>query len=277
VPSGCEEALGFLLHEAGGLTAEIQPRRGRLRCLAWVVDRRAARALHACYRRLAADLDLPRAPRAWAEDEVVERDWQRRWVESWRPQRIAGFHILAPWHQPAPKPGAQPIVLVPGRAFGTGEHETTRLCLRLVRKYLRPGQAVLDLGTGSGILALAAAALGGRVLAIDIDPEAVAAARENAALNPGLQGHIRFRRASTALLAECAGRYGLVLANLELKTLSELAGRLLAVLKPAGRLIASGILTSQVAALRAELARQGGIELDRRRLGEWAAVVFGRG
>jgi ribosomal protein L11 methyltransferase len=135
------------------------------------------------------------------------------------------------------------IELDPGAAFGTGLHATTRLCLLNLERILRPGMSVFDLGTGSGILSIAAVKLGASsVLAVDIDPVAIQAAKSNAAAN-GAAGCIRIRRGTLSLRAQRVYReaFDLALANITSRAISDLSGALAKVLKPGGKLVVSGI------------------------------------
>ncbi len=138
-------------------------------------------------------------------------------------------------------------------AFGTGQHPTTAMCLRALETRLRPGEAVLDLGAGTGILAIAAARLGaGRVLALDIDPQAVKAARENAAAN-GVQGEVEVREGTLPEGAR-GRRFDLIVANISGLTIDRLAANLAGALRQNGTLIVSGFLEDTVEALGRALA-----------------------
>ncbi len=139
--------------------------------------------------------------------EEVQEDW-RSWRDGFGPVEVEDFVIIPPWKIP--------LLINPGMAFGTGLHPTTRLCMRMMRVYLREGDSVLDVGTGSGILAIAARKLGaGRVLGIDISPDAVRSCEENARLN-GLE--VECRLAKPAQIEE---RFDLLVANLELPVFRE--------------------------------------------------------
>ena len=117
--------------------------------------------------------------------ELAEEDWAEAWKQQYHLLRVGRRIVIVPaWEAYAPAPGEVVIRLEPGMAFGTGLHPTTRLCLEALEAHLAPGCTVLDVGTGSGVLAIAAAKLGARsVLALDADPVAVSVARENVALN----------------------------------------------------------------------------------------------
>jgi ribosomal protein L11 methyltransferase len=167
-------------------------------------------------------------------------------------------------------------------AFGTGTHPTTQLCLLAIERHLKPGQPLLDLGTGSGILAIAAAKLGaGPILALDIDAEAVRVARENALAN-GMAGRLTIEQGSLAELR--AGRYGeawrsapLVVANLLARIIVDLLDEGLAeAVAPGGILVASGILESQAYQVIAALKAHGLTVLARERLEDWVVLLARR-
>jgi ribosomal protein L11 methyltransferase len=172
---------------------------------------------------------------------VEDRDWTERWKEHATVQRIGRVVIVPSWLDHAVGAGEVAITLDPGMAFGTGLHPTTRGCLTLLQELPEPmAQRVLDVGSGSGILALAALRLGASsAVALDTDPEAVAATRANAARN-GLADAVEAMHGT--LPPEVTQRFPLVLANLVAAILIELGPRLAAHLAPGGTLIASGII-----------------------------------
>jgi ribosomal protein L11 methyltransferase len=155
-------------------------------------------------------------------------------------------------------------------AFGTGHHETTRTCLRALEKEVSPGDRVLDLGTGSGILAIAAARMGAReVIAVDTDDQAIENASENASLN-GVEGRIRFRQGTTD---PTDGLFEVVAANVTSGVLGPLVPELKGCLVEGGRLILAGILTREADAF-VELLHEAGLAIgERAREGEWTTLV----
>lgn len=181
--------------------------------------------------------------RDFAAFEERERDWWAAARESFTGMDVGPFWIGPPWIDPPPR--RRTIRVNPGRAFGTGLHPTTRIALRLLLPRVAPETRVLDLGTGSGILALAALELGARdVLALDVDPDALLNARENAALNASAS-RIRLVAGSLAALAPGSHAFDLILANLEHTILRPLLPRLVSALAPEGELAVSGVTLAQ--------------------------------
>lgn len=176
---------------------------------------------------------------AWSVDEVAEQNWVQLTQSQFDPIRVSErLWIVPSWHE-SPDPAAVNLILDPGMAFGTGSHPTTRLCLEWLERNVSAGATLLDYGCGSGILAIAAARLGaGRVAGVDIDPQAVEAARANAE-----------RNGVTALFADSTqpvdGEYDLVVANILSNPLRVLAPAICAHVRSGGRLALSGILREQ--------------------------------
>lgn len=207
------------------------------------------------------------------------------WAESWKvhyqPIRVGRRLVVVPaWLDPPLKPDDVPLRLDPGMAFGTGTHPTTQLCLAAVEAYLCPGQRMLDLGTGSGILSIAAAKLAaGPILALDIDAEAVRVARENCAAN-GVEDQVRVETGSVdEVLASQFGQveYPLVVANILSSVLIRLFAEGLArLVAPGGSLILSGILEPQVAGIREAGEAQGLQFVAQEQREEWVALVARR-
>jgi len=171
---------------------------------------------------------------------VEDEDWATAWKAHYRPLRITDRLTIAPtWEEYHPAEGEQVIRLDPGMAFGTGGHATTRLCLRALETLVRGGEVVADVGTGSGVLAIGAALLGAsRVEAVDTDPVAVHAARENVATND-LEDRITLRTGDR--LIGSAGPYDVVIANILPNIVSILAAGAFAKLKPGGVYLVSGL------------------------------------
>jgi ribosomal protein L11 methyltransferase len=205
----------------------------------------------------------------------IADDWSSRWRSFHHPIEIAGtLYVRPPWHEPAAGAGLIDLVIEPGQAFGTGSHASTQLCLELLVGLARSGEAtgpLLDLGTGSGVLAIAAAKLGfSPVSAIDHERESVTAARENALANGVVIEVTRLDLHRDVLPSAPT-----ITANLLRPLLLELAERLS---EPPVLLIASGLLTDQVDEVaRAFHDRHDLHERARSRNGEWAAVLLERG
>ena len=207
------------------------------------------------------------------EEEVLEEDWAVAWRAHFTPLHIGRLVIKPSWHNCTPGPGETVLELDPGQAFGTGHHPTTRMCLLLLEKYLRPGMEVLDLGTGSGILAIAAAKMGsGPVLAVDKDPIAVAAAQANIRRNR-MGARIEVR---VGTLEPGMGPYDLILANLLTPVLCEIAGLLAHALVPGGVLISSGVLLEQANSVAAEYSAAGLYLAELPQESDWIALVARR-
>ena len=180
---------------------------------------------------------------------VRREDWAESWKRHFKAIEIGNALLIQPgWSKRKPRPGQAVIVLDPGLGFGTGQHPTTAFCLRALARCgeFAAERSFLDIGTGSGILAIAAARLGySPVRAIDVDPEAVRVARANARAN-GVESNLRIVRGDVSKLPICAAkRYDLVCANLTSTLLVTERRRIAAQLKPGGTLVLAGILKSE--------------------------------
>ncbi len=207
---------------------------------------------------------------------VAEEDWAEAWKEHYHPIRIGRRLLILPAWLPSPDDDRLAIVLDPGMAFGTGTHPSTQLCLAALEDYLRPGDEVIDLGCGSGILSIAAARLGARrVRALDIDPLAVRIARENAERN-GLAAQIDVSAGSLPdLLEPRAPSADLMVANILAPVLDEMARHGLAgAVRPGGVLILAGVLAEQAEGLEATCVDHGLERLEQRQAGEWRALIL---
>ncbi|HEU5399594.1 MAG TPA: 50S ribosomal protein L11 methyltransferase [Gammaproteobacteria bacterium] len=200
---------------------------------------------------LLAALKLPALP-AHQVRPLADRDWTREWLKDFKPMRFGRRLWVCPTGYTPPDPAAVNLSLDPGLAFGTGTHATTALCLEWLDGATLAGGDVIDYGCGSGILAIAAARLGARrVRAVDTDPQALVATRDNAARN-GVEGLIEV----SAPEALGAGAADALLANILAGPLMQLAPRLAGLIKPGGDLVLSGILESQEADIRAAYETQ---------------------
>jgi len=235
---------------------------------------------------------------------LEEEDWANAWKQHYTIQRLGGRTVIVPsWLEYEPLPGDIVLRLDPGMAFGTGLHPTTQLCIGFIEQYVIPGMPVLDLGCGSGILAIAAARLGATVLALDTDPIAVTATRENvehndvagqvsvaegslgsgAALDHWLGWNKEISRqgdeqtvntpALPASLSPLLG-FDLIVANIIARVLSALAADMAGALAAGGTLIASGIIADREQEVIAAFAEAGLMPLDRRQEGDWVALVY---
>jgi ribosomal protein L11 methyltransferase len=199
-----------------------------------------------------------------------EEEWADAWKQFFRLNRVGRRLVVCPtWIDYSPEADEVLIRLDPGMAFGTGEHPTTRLCLESLETCLRPNQNVLDLGTGSGILAIAAALMGAeRVVAVDIDPVAVGIARENAAMN-GVEGRVQVLEGS---LEAAKPPFDLILANISSAGIIQMAPELARALAPQGRLIASGIGDHLAGTCQAVLQNTGLRVLETTGRDGWCAI-----
>ena len=206
---------------------------------------------------------------------LQEQDWGENWKQYFHPLQIGSrFVVYPPWERVRFKKGQIPIEITPGMAFGTGTHATTQLCIRALETGLKRGRSVLDVGTGSGILAVAAVKLGAQeVWAIDIDEVAVEGARETVEKN-GVAGKIRIREGGIGRVEK---RFDVVVANIDFKSLKRLRVPLLRHLNERGLLILSGILREQEERIRRRYLETGGLRLlHADHQDEWACLTFKR-
>ena len=175
-------------------------------------------------------------------EELPERAWEREWLNDFHALRFGARLWVCPRHESVSSPGAVVVTLDPGLAFGTGTHPSTALCLEWLDAHLSPGACVIDYGCGSGVLALAAARLGAHAVhCFDIDPQALLASAENAALN-GLD-----RVVVHGAAAELPQGADVLLANILAAPLCELAPRFARLLRPRGRAVLAGLMRHEAA------------------------------
>lgn len=205
---------------------------------------------------------------------VKQTDWADAWKQHYHPVRIGKRLVIRPlWTQIELQPDDVEIALDPGMAFGTGTHPTTQLCLESVEALTQHGIRVLDLGTGSGILAIAAAKLGAvDVLALDNDPVAIEAAVENIEQN-GVTGKITAQTGSLESVLASARRFDLVVVNILAKIIIPMCEQGLGqTVRPGGKAIFSGIIDTQADDVEAALRDTGLVPFNRRMMGDWVAI-----
>jgi ribosomal protein L11 methyltransferase len=259
VEAAREDEATDALWEAGTAGVEVRPAPdGRLDLLAYFSEPLDGAALA----RALPGASISPAP-------VPDVDWVARFREGFRPFRVGRFEVVPRWEAATPSP--QRLIVDPGRAFGTGTHETTKLCLEALEHVAarRPLGRTLDLGAGTALLAIAARRLGATLaVASDIDPEATSASRHHAALNGE---PLRVVRADGASGFRAAA-FDLVLANLIALLLVDRAASIQALVAPRGALVLSGLLLDDVPPVRDAFAASG--VPREHRLGEWAALVY---
>jgi ribosomal protein L11 methyltransferase len=221
------------------------------------------------------DAERARSELGGAVAEVPDEDWSEGWKRDFRALDVGRVRVRPSWIDAPPPPGAVEVVLDPGMAFGTGSHPTTSLCLAALSALLtaRPGASVLDVGTGSGLLAIAARKLGaGRVAANDVDPVAVEVARENALRNGAAL------EVTGTPVDRLAGTFDVVVANILANVLVELAPAIAARLAPGGTVLLAGILRPQEAEVRRAYLALGLVPAPGgdRREGEWSLLALER-
>lgn len=205
---------------------------------------------------------------------IADQDWLAEWKKGYEPVEIGNRMIVSPSWKRDQVAGTDRIIIQidPGMAFGTGTHETTRGCLEMLEKHWRGG-SLLDVGTGTGILAIAAIKLhpGSIVTGFDVDPEAITVAEENATINcVGDEIELEVNR-----LSSYAGRqFDVVVANLTADVIIPLAGEFPEVIKPGGMLIVSGILTEQGDEVLEALRSEGFEMIEAKPDGEWVTFTL---
>jgi ribosomal protein L11 methyltransferase len=270
------ELAQWLLHENGSLGLEIRDPSvrpmpgepalagGRVRVVAFFSEQGEAE-------RARAELQRAAPEAAITLGEALCEDWSESWKSQVRSSQMGRIWVGPPWRTGDAAPGSVRIVIEPKMAFGTGDHPTTQLCLEALDQYLtpRPGQSVLDVGTGSGVLAIAARKLGaGRVRGVDTDSRAIELAAENCALNEAEQIEL-----STTPVESIAERFDIVVANIFANELIQLAPHFRRIARQ--HLVLSGILVEQAAEVAAAYCNFGFAPARTHMRGDWVRLELG--
>jgi ribosomal protein L11 methyltransferase len=277
IQAAAREAVEYALMEAGALGTETNDTQDELvRVTGYFEQTPELARVRAEVSEALRVYDLPSSSvREMSAREVPNQDWLGEWKKSWQPVELGRLVIAPPWSEVKAARDRVVIRIEPGMAFGTGTHETTRLCLKAMMRFFK-GASFLDVGTGTGILAIAAAKLfpDARVAACDTDPEAIEIARENARLN-GVVDRIDFRVGSVDESGRepATASADFVCANLTADVISTLLPALVGA--ACGRLVLAGILDSQVDAIVDQLHGLGHSgNLVMMQDGEWVALVI---
>jgi ribosomal protein L11 methyltransferase len=271
------EAIEYGLMEAGALGTETIDSEDGVRVTGYFANAVDEKKVHVAlvaagriYNQVPGEIDrIDFKVRA-----VADRDWLAEWKKSWQPVQVGRFIVAPPWLAANQDPDSIVISINPGMAFGTGTHETTRLCLKAIDKYYEGG-SFLDVGTGTGVLAIAASkcqkpdreGAHTSIHACDIDADAIGIAKENANLNE-VSDRIDFH---VGTVDEQTPSADFVCANLTAPVIIELLAMLIGA--TCGRLVLSGILDAQEEMVSSRLAGLGITEFEIDRDGEWIAIV----
>ena len=203
--------------------------------------------------------------------KVKEEDWANNWKKYYKPIKIGEKIIIKPvWENYQPKEGEIVIELDPGMAFGTGEHETTRMCIKALEKYVKPDTTVFDVGCGSGILTIAAAKLGAKMaVGVDLDPVAVDSSKDNIKLNNISNIEVLYGN----LLDVVDGKADVVVANILAEVICILTPDVVKALNKGGYFITSGIIHDRVTMVTDKLTECGFEVIETNKDGEWNCIV----
>ncbi len=265
VPENEQELLGALLFQDGALGVEN-------RADALLAYFSPDAEIEPVLRRLQAFFPEPGKQARISVQKIPAENWQENWKENFKPLRIGRRFLVTPtWENPENPENWLVLKIDPGMAFGTGTHETTQLVLQLMENRLHPGQRLWDVGTGSGILAIAAARLGlTRIVANDVDADAISAAVENARLN-GVTEAISFFTGGPEVLK--SGTFDVVLVNVISGIMYRILPDVLSHLASEGTTILSGILTEEQTIFLKKLEELNLEVVESARQGEWLGVV----
>jgi len=276
-----EEAVSDVLRlHAGGVAIEehASDSMHRLSLKAYLPHDGRLPSRRRALRRALSRLEPSQALTVLRSRTVHEEDWANAWKKHFRVERIGLIVVCPRWRRHRPRAGEIVITLDPGMAFGTGQHPTTRMCLLALQERVTLGMSVLDLGAGSGILAIAAALLGAaKAVALDNDPLAIEIAKANVAAN-GFEGKVSVAQGSLGAAwpfdASEPTRFDCVAANISSATIVELAGGLVDALKTDGLGIAGGISEERVDDCRLALEQSGARVTSTMSEGDWRTLLF---
>lgn len=220
-------------------------------------------------------MEQEQIPYQLEDNEISEEDWADNWKKYYFPTKVGEKLVVCPsWESYETKPGEIKLVLDPGMAFGTGTHDTTQLCMQLLETYCTKESTLLDVGTGSGILAVSALLLGAKeAVGVDIDEVAVRVAKENALQN-GVDTRVRFHAGD--LTEKVSGRFSIVTANIVADVIIRLLPSLEDFLEPDAVFIASGIIDAREQDVAAALDSAGYRICAKKEAGGWVALAAKR-
>ncbi|NLY08639.1 MAG: 50S ribosomal protein L11 methyltransferase [Tissierellia bacterium] len=203
---------------------------------------------------------------------VDEKDWENEWKQYYKPTKIGDKVVIVPtWEDYEPTDGEHVIKMDPGMAFGTGTHETTAMCGALLEKYVKTGDRVFDIGTGSGILSFISLIMGAKeAVGVDIDPLSIKVANENAQINH-MDDRVKFVEGDLFHCLE--GKAEIIVSNIVAEVIASMVDDLKRFLSGEGLLILSGIIHDRVEMLENALAKAGFRLIEKTVDGEWVAMV----
>jgi ribosomal protein L11 methyltransferase len=278
ISAGFEEAISNFLMEQGATgVEEIDEEQGRKKLKTYFPRKgKDQRVLNALQRYLTSVQRLYPGQFHYRIENLTlaDKDWSESWKKFFKPVRVTSRIVVKPpWRSIRLKRNQVPIEITPGLAFGTGTHATTQLCIRTLAKRLRvKGLSVLDVGTGSGILAIIAAKLGAsEVWGVDTDDLSVEIAGENVERN-NVSHNVRIR---LGRVGDVRRTFDVVVANIDLRVLKRMRWPLLQRVKPGGYLVLSGLLTEEEKALRKRYLDTGQFQFKEiKKQGEWACLTL---
>ncbi len=274
VPGDLSDLVSCLLFEAGtnGIQVEDGEDRTWVRMAAYFEKKEGSiAAISHLRRKLGALGENGKRIGPLTTTDESDDGWGEKWKEFFRPERVTDRILVGPpWEDLEVGDEGIAIVIEPKMAFGTGHHESTRIVLKALERFVRPGDLVLDLGTGSGILSIAAAKLGAECVALDIDPVAIENARENTRANDVSD---RVRLICGTIDAVAGVRFDAVASNIQRNVLIPLLDDLQVRLNPGGRLILSGILDREEEEMGKALGGNSWASFEVLREGQWIGMV----